>query len=171
VDILHTDSEHFGTQVPLGHTDFYIGYNSLTYGSDQAGCIDPVCDHGRAWQLVRASLRHTDSCWATVQCMDTETYTHLLFNPIPPMIPLPHTVATLKGCSAITNRPHFGYFYDGKKPGIYGVQLTRHEDPLCFKCLDENDCAVGEFCDLTSPAHECTPRTCDGSKLYNDIQL
>ena len=102
VDIVHTDSDHLGTSVILGHTDFYIGSANTNFGSDQAGCYDFSCDHSRSWEIVLASLRNRESCWATVLCTRPEGN-------------------TLNGCQEITDRPHVGYFYDGTTPGVYGV--------------------------------------------------
>ena len=143
MDVIHTDGNHLGTMVPLGHADFYVADDADWFGSEQSDCTLFTCDHSRSWILVRASLTNQDSCWATVRCTGPGTG---------------DTRYTLIGCAEITERPHFGYFYDGNLQGNFGVLLTLEEDPWCFRCVDDNECGVGDICDLTSsPEHSCVP--------------
>ena len=139
VDVIHTDSDHLGTTVPLGHVDFYVGKSANKFGSDQAGCTLPTCDHSRSWELVRASLREPESCWGSVQCTG------------------PDGAHSLGGCGQVTTRPQLGYFYQRSEAneGIFGVELTLTEDPFCFRCVDEHECDWGELCDFSIPAHQC----------------
>ena len=127
--------------VPLGHADFYVADDAAWFGSEQSDCITFLCDHSRSWILVRASITNPHSCWATVKCTGPGTK---------------GTRLTLVGCADIVEKPHLGYFYDGKLKGNYGVLHTLEEDPWCFRCLDDNECKEGETCDLTSrPEHSC----------------
>ena len=144
--------------MPLGHTDFYIGYDSTTFGSEQAGCLLSTCDHGRSWELVRASLRNQQSCWANVKCTGPGIESVLLSDG--KNGPVIVNRLTLVECQGLTKRPQVGYHYDGTTPGIYGMELSLSEDPFCFRCIDDNECQPGEFCDLTTTAHKCSATSC-----------
>ena len=136
VDALHTDSDHLGIVPSVGDADFYIGNNLQNLGSDQAGCgLDAqfVCDHGRSWELIKASIIHNDSCWAHFECQgETDR----------------------RGCvsstaiNSLSPRPHFGYWWDGKSGslGDFGVVLEQDSDPFCLECLDDNQCKTGFKC-------------------------
>ena len=152
VDALHTDSDHLGIVPSVGHADFYIGNNLENLGSDQAGCglgTQFVCDHGRSWELIKASIINKDRCWAHFECQrETDK----------------------RGCvsstaiNSLSPRPHFGYWWDGKSSslGDFGVVLEQDDDPYCLECLDDNQCESGFKC-ISS---KCQPSSqqCDGKR-------
>ncbi|XP_008429628.1 phospholipase A1 member A isoform X1 [Poecilia reticulata] len=83
VDAIHTDSDHFGISIPVGHVDFF-----LNGGMDQTGCarsrfasiflLFPVygyviCDHMRALHVYMSALNGT--CQLTgIPCASYEDF-------------------------------------------------------------------------------------------------
>jgi pancreatic triacylglycerol lipase len=120
VDAIHTDSDHLGIVPSVGHADFYLGKKLSKLGTDHAGCRTPVCDHGRSYEVMMASIVERDRCWAHFKCSgETEE----------------------RGCTSTTDtealapRPHFGYWWDGAAKGDYGVVLEKEEYPFCHTPL------------------------------------
>ena len=106
VDVIHSDSDGFGTVQSVGQADFYVGDSLENLGTSQAGCwnMNTVCDHSRVKELMRFSVRKQNQCWANLTC-GGQTGT--------------------RGCSSPADlRPglHFGYWWDGRE-GNYGVVL------------------------------------------------
>ena len=68
---------------------------------------------------------------------------------------LPHTYHP--DCnSAMSPRPHFGYWYDGSQPGQYGIVLT---SATCWQCVGDEECSgVSGKCDVTTP--NCVSAEC-----------
>ena len=136
VDALHTDSDHLGIVPSVGDADFYIGNNLDNLGSDQAGCglgAQFVCDHGRSWELIKASIAHNKSCWAHFECQG-ET--------------IKRGCVSSTSVNSLSPRPHYGYWWDGKSSsfGDFGVVLEQDNDPFCLECLDDEQCDAGFKC-------------------------
>ena len=115
VDVIHTDGEQWGTMVPLGHVDFYVGKSYETLGKDQANCggVD-MCDHSKSTRLFQASLIPTQEFQDIMKCQVTSDL-------------------TLSKCEQIEDKPEFGYFYEkGLESGVFGVleqeQETKEEE-------------------------------------------
>ena len=106
VDVIHTDSDHLGTDKSVGHADFYIGEGLDTLGSDQANCNSFVCDHSRSHEIFRFSISHPTECWAKWRCKTKSIGCQPSF--------------TMK-----SSKIQFGYWW-GKKPGKYGVILKKN---------------------------------------------
>ena len=69
VDVLHTDTDDYGTAMSIGHADFYIGNTLENLGSVQSGCSGSRgCDHSRAEELMRLSIQQKTQCWAHFTC-------------------------------------------------------------------------------------------------------
>ena len=57
VDIIHTDGNQWGTMIPIGDIDFYVGKSLETLGTKQAACESgDLCDHSKAYDLFSKSL-------------------------------------------------------------------------------------------------------------------
>ncbi|XP_076027817.1 phospholipase A1 member A isoform X2 [Genypterus blacodes] len=77
VDAIHTDSDHFGISIPVGHVDFY-----LNGGKDQTGCARSrfpsmygyvICDHMRALHVYISALN--GSCVLTgIPCFNYDAF-------------------------------------------------------------------------------------------------
>ncbi|CAG4961658.1 unnamed protein product [Colias eurytheme] len=77
VDVIHTNAGMLGIREAVGHKDFFP--NS---GAMQPGCILPICEHSRAWELYAESINSPErfparKCenWTTFQsgrCMKNE---------------------------------------------------------------------------------------------------
>ena len=67
----------------------------------------------------------------------------------------PHTYA--QECkSSMSPRPHFGYWYDGKHPGQYGIVLT---SKTCWTCVGDEQCSgADDKCDTQT--HKCVSAEC-----------
>ena len=182
VDAIHTDSDVFGTEFSLGHTDFYVGKSTKSLGSDQFGTIDPVSDHGRSYELMIHSISHPSECWAHFPCDGQPNLKDCKVSdtckPYPPPLITPHRPEdynqvmkeneeikkryseypfTYSNCkSDVDPRPHFGYWYDGSQPGQYGIVL---DQKTCWQCVSDAECSGAEDkCDVTS--HECVQAEC-----------
>jgi hypothetical protein len=104
VDVIHTDGDSLGTMVPLGHTDFYAGVTDHHYGSNQACCYPPQCDHEEAITRLLSTITARPPSFDTVTCTGPSN-------------------TTLTGCTNTGSTATFGYFYNGSQPGIYGIHL------------------------------------------------
>ena len=110
VDVIHTDGDSLGTMQPLGHTDFYGGVTSKSFGSNQACCYPPQCDHEESISTLLSTITDTPYTYDMVACSGPSN-------------------ATLTGCVEIEATPALGYFYDGSQPGVYGFHLPRSNKP------------------------------------------
>ena len=145
VDVIHTDSDRFGTVQSIGDADFHIGNKLENLGSEQSNCSSMGwCDHSRAEELMRLSIGQKDQCWAHFSCRgETETRGCAVDNSCSPATPA-------EGCKPHQSPGlHFGYWWDGRE-GDYGVLL---EGNSCYQCLDDGQCSPGRFCDLET--HLC----------------
>ena len=184
VDAIHSDSDIFGTKFALGHTDFYVGKSTEHLGSDQYGTWNPVQDHGHSYELMKYSISHPSECWAHFPChgqpnvKDCEVSDTCKPYPPPFEQNYPHNpnyeevekkneamkemyanfaYTYSSDCkSNVDPRPHFGYWYDGSRPGQYGIVLGRR---TCWQCVSDAECSGAEDkCDVTS--HECVQAEC-----------
>ena len=162
VDAIHTDTDLLGARYYLAHTDFYVGKNTDELGEDQFGSgISPADDHGVSYELMIYSIDHPSDCWAHFPCHGEQTvkdckvpdtcpqYPHTQYSPFP------HTYAP-ECKSLLSPRPHFGYWYDGKQPGQYGIVLT---SKTCWSCVGDEECSGAEDkCDTKT--HKCVSAEC-----------
>ena len=112
VDVVHTDGEQWGTMVPLGDVDFYVGKSLESFGRQQAGCegVDS-CDHTKAIHLFRDSLRKKQQFDDIKKC---EVGSDLV----------------VSKCKETKDKPMFGYFYKSNmESGVFGV-LEKEEEKV-----------------------------------------
>ncbi|KPI98345.1 Pancreatic lipase-related protein 2 [Papilio xuthus] len=53
VEIIHTNGRGSGTNLALGHADFYPNG-----GNSQPGCFTSICNHNRSWELFAATVKY-----------------------------------------------------------------------------------------------------------------
>jgi len=119
VDILHTD-QLLGSMTIMGRTDFYIGSSQSSYGTSQACCWHPMCDHSRAHLLFLHSLKEPKLRLPVSSCTLSDQH--------------------LTGCQELEHPPQVGYFYNGSHPGVNGVIFASAE---VAKSVTEEDCLNG----------------------------
>jgi len=104
VDVIHTDGDQWGSMLPLGDVDFYIGDSFKTFGHEQADCEkSDMCDHTKATNLFYDSLDKKHEFETMVSCQLSREI-------------------ELEMCENIEVWPTFGYFYHSTDiAGVIGV--------------------------------------------------
>merc|ERR1712176_1040980 len=145
---------------------------------DQAGSgFSLTADHGRSYELMIHSIDHPSDCWAHFPChgqpilKDCKVPDTCPQYPLPPYMNAgqyiahkekekqysnyPHTYAP-ECKSSMSPRPHFGYWYDGKHPGQYGIVLT---SKTCWTCVGDEECS-GDNDKCDTKTHKCVSAEC-----------
>ena len=139
VDIIHTDGKQqscflgacsyipFGTMIPLGDADFYLG-SPPAYGFDQSNCNDDLfnlgCSHRRAHAIYLATIKGTICSASSVchgdisQLCRQRSIVDIFVTRVP------------CNCKAIKTKFEIGYWLDAKETGSFTVAVSGRK-PYC----------------------------------------